>query len=766
MPPLAEFEKLFSSHISSLPDDSRTRAGILLPIIPRRAEWDNFLVAAKQSWPDWQSHLGSYPMSLVVLYGGLAFFEYEDTRFWPKFAEAIGSAKTPSGALYNRLNGAYGDAVKRLGFRLIRKSDHIDYVGSAVHHIGIPLSLWDDFLDVCDWALVSGGWRSLSSADWISATTRLSGSRRRLKSFLVDNRETASDIIAEMVEARQWLSSDTTLTIEGVKSVCFARPEYFDEVPETAEFLRPANPESLLRDRPRLCWNEQRGSIVIHVQGLPPEKLPATWEIDNKTFNAGGTPGEFQLDAAAFRNSFSVKLRHGKSDEVIRVAGAKPWALFDLERSGYLVNSSREILPLRGYILVGPKPLGIKRTGFEEEDSPENEPFELRDGSQCFVTRLWPKDSHATLIVSEGSESSTLRFRTRKRIEARLFIAQGFRSAWYHRNGEQLNVDGLPQICVLVPNGYFTDSATTLNDNFKVTLDGKPGGGSWEPRGEALDEYELFQWQWSSRPFLESKRDARVTDFRQLGTLFKAADIRGNHKLAIEARAFGIRVEYALHIQPAKDGIARCWKNLPGKYLPWFLLTQQPDGMKSEELEFATPMIAPGTKFPYYLLKRYADAGFLVQRGHRWTIAESRARISIETDGSILLRFCGDPAVIWNIYRKMVYIIPPATLPEIVVSEETDEAELLSTNLKSQNLNILDKITAAQANPDAPESKSLMNALREGAKAYKALKKIVKGKGGRTLPYLKMRWPASAHRDLILTLRARNVRVVEDLWNH
>ena len=704
-------------------------------------------------------------MSLVVLYGGLAFFEYEDTRFWPKFAEAVGSAKTPSGAIYNRLNEAYGKAVERLGLRLIRNSDHIAYVGSAVHHIGIPLSLWDDFLDVCDWALVSEGWRNLSAEDWIATVTHLSGSRRRLKSFLAENREAASDIIAEMIEARQWLSSDTTLTIEGIKNVCLVRPEYFDEVPETAEFLRPGNPESLLRDRPRLCWSEQRGSIVMHVQGLPPEKLPATWNLDAKVFNAAGTPGELQLDSAAFRNSFSVKLKNGKTEEVVRLAGANPWALFDLERAGYLVNSSREILPLRGYVLVSPRPLTIKRTGFEEEDAPENDPFELRDKSQCFITRLWPKDSHATLAVSDGSDSSTLRFRTRKRIEARLFIAEGFRSAWYQRNGEQLNVDGLPQVCVLVPNGYFANSAETLNRNFKVTLDGKPGGGNWEARGEALDDYELFQWRWSNRPFLESKAGGRATDLRQLGALFKTADIKGAHKLAVEARAFGIRVEYSLFIQPAKDGIARCWKGLPGKYLPWFLLTQHPDGLKSEELEFATPMIAPGSKFPYYFLKKYADVGLLVQRGHRWTIAESRAHVTTQADGTSLLRFCGDPAIIWSIYRKMVHVIPPATLPEIVVSEASAEVERLEEDLAKCTTNLPDPKIALEQ-PQSSESQALSENLREGAKIARLLKKSLKNKSSRTLPYLRMRWPAAANRDLMQTLKAKNVRLVGDLWSH
>ena len=127
-------------------------------------------------------------------------------------------------------------------------------------------------------------------------------------------------------------------------------------------------------------------------------------------------------------------------------------------------------------------------------------------------------------------------------------------------------------------------------------------------------------------------------------------------------------------------------------------------------------MIAPGSKFPYYLLKKYDDAGLLVQRNQRWTIAESRAQVTTEADGTILLRFCGDPAIVWNIYRKLVHVIPPTMLPEIAVSETTAQIEKLEEDLAALTAKIQADSKTAQEQPQSSESQSLSKRIQEGAK--------------------------------------------------
>jgi len=57
------------------------------------------------------------------------------------------------------------------------------------------------------------------------------GSRLRLKRFLVDNRKAATSFIRELLDAREILSNDQNLTIAGIGQASILRIEYFEEVP-------------------------------------------------------------------------------------------------------------------------------------------------------------------------------------------------------------------------------------------------------------------------------------------------------------------------------------------------------------------------------------------------------------------------------------------------------------------------------------------------------------------------------------------------------
>lgn len=762
-PSLDVYESAFNQSLSAMTSAERNRAGVLLRTIPSRSEWDQFVAAAKASWGAWQRKPETYPSCLVVLYGGLAFLEYEDASFWPKFAAAVGCPEKSLPSLYGKLNRVYCEAVRQRGLRLMGDEARNSYVGSAVHHIGIPLSLWEGFLDICEWAFVRDGWKDLPDADWKAAITRLCGSRTRLRTFLLDNREAGAEIISEMLDARRCLAADLSLTIDQLKHACLLRQEYFDEIPETAEFLRPEDPESLFKDRPRLAWNEGRSTIGLHVPGLEPHKLPGTWRIGSEEHKAAGTSDEIRLDGKAFAEALTVSLKNQGTTQTMRLLGAKPWALFDMERQGYIINPFREHLPLRSYVLISPEKVVIKREGFEENDCPENELYEFRDGTKCYLTRLWPRDRSASLAI--GS-SKTIRFRTRKRIEARLFIGQGYKAAWFQRNGEQISVNELPILCILVPMGYFENPGATLNSSFLVQLDGKQGGGSWETRGQALDDYELFYWRWSERPFVEKVKGGRLTDLKQLRDCFKPADLKGSHTLAVESRTFGIRFAYSLSIQPAKVGIQRCWKNLPGRFLPWFLLAQSPRGLKSEEIEFAAPVVAPGEKFSYFMLKKYEDFGLLVQRGRYWTIQESRASLTEDQASPIVFRYCGDPSILWGLYRKMIHLMPPESLPEITISENSSEIERMRSELRRLEREHQSLFARAMEAPQSRESQRWTDIPMEMRKLKEKIQDATKSGLHRTLPFLEMHWPPAVRGELLHFLRSRNVKLVRDLWNH
>src|ERR1043165_5798912 len=91
-------------------------------------------------------------------------------------------------------------------------------------------------------------------------------------------------------EARPILTEDESLTINQIKQACLLRQEYFDEVPETAEFLRPSDPESLFKDGARLVWNDHQRRISLYLPSVARDNLPEVWKFEGLTQEAAATP--------------------------------------------------------------------------------------------------------------------------------------------------------------------------------------------------------------------------------------------------------------------------------------------------------------------------------------------------------------------------------------------------------------------------------------------------------------------------------------------
>ena len=107
-----------------------------------------------------------------------------------------------------------------------------------------------------------------------------------------------------------------------------------------------------------------------------------------------------------------------------------------------------------------------------------------------------------------------------------------------------------------------------------------------------------------------------------------------------------------------KDSMNECWQNLPGRFLPWILLAQPSagatEGVKWGDLMLAKEVIAPEQRgFSEALLRKYAHYGLLEKRGMRWVIAESRTVFESTAGGGCNLRFCGNPAILWSLFRYM-----------------------------------------------------------------------------------------------------------------
>ena len=425
---LADWEESFQGKLAAIDASKRDKTGALLPIIPDREKWDEFSIAVRSEWNVLKQDLERYPACLIVLYGGLAFFVYDENTFWPHFASLVGSPSIPANQ-QAELNTSFLRASERHGLRVvstpIRRTPHF-YVSVAVSQIGIPLSLWDGFLEICDWASWLDNWEAFTDEEWKQAIAKRTGSRSRLKNFLISNRETSTSLIKELLEARTILATNPEWGIVELSRACFLRTEYFEEVPETAEFLCPTNPESLIRDRAQLIWVEQRARIGLYLPGIQQNKLPAAWSLQHLKQPASRSPDELILNSLAFHPILNLELVSGSRTATQRLRGIDPWGLFDLDRDGRFMNRDREYLPLDSYALVSPAPLpGIVREGFEETDCPINQKFELADGTQCYVTHLYPTGKFAELTLGDRSQRSTIRFRTNSKIEVRFFRGEG-----------------------------------------------------------------------------------------------------------------------------------------------------------------------------------------------------------------------------------------------------------------------------------------------------------------------------------------------------
>jgi hypothetical protein len=679
--PLSDWEQQLTRKLAEVDPASRVKAAALLPIVPSLLDWDEFKASVKAEWTTWKRELLRYRACLLMLYSGIAYYEYDENTFWPQFAEAAGSEPLPANR-QQEINGEFGEAAKFFVLPVKRRGNGTDFVGSAVHYIGVPLSLWDGFLAMCEWALWRKDWKSLTDDDWAEAVNKRSGSRRRLKNFLTYNRELASDLIQDMLDVREILAANEDMTLDGIAQASILRAEYFDEVPETADFLRPGNADSLFQGRARIVWNERHNRISVQLPGVNREKLPATWQIGSRSQRASQSPDELSLDSEAFGKSLLLTLTSGIGSEMQRLHGLTSWGLFDMDSGGRLVDPNRDELPLKSYILVSKQEMGsVSRSGFDEDDYEANERFEFADGNACFVTRLFPTGKRAELRIAETSQTvRIIRFRTRAKVEARAFMGWGRKAAYFARTGVTGVLMGhLPIVCVAIPNGYFNQNETELDRSFRVLIDGKPSAGHWEEitQHAAIDS-QFYHWKWNRRPFLERKPGvSKLTGFQQLTGAYKSPDLRGRRTFTVEALPH-IRADFEAEIvDRTSEAIDSCWKNLPGAFLPLFLLVQSPDGMKWDDLVLARDALAPELPLSPYLLHKYARHGITLLRGHRWEIRESRAEIGLVDRNTSRLKFCGDPSKLWGLYKELSQKARYRMLPIIEVKNNRGEVPYL-----------------------------------------------------------------------------------------
>ena len=658
--PLAGWEKRFDSALRQISENERGKAGAVLAVIPGRDEWDRFVADVRAEWWHWEWVFTINPGCMVALYDGAAFYNYKSGAFWHDFAGVVGSPPIPAN-LQTPINRSYTKAANRFALRIIDGS----FVGSAVSHIGIPISMWDGFLHVCEWALWTDEWDAIDDGAWREAMTRRLGGRALLIKFLVENRDTAMQFVREMLDARRVLSADRALTVSEIAQALILRAEYFDEVPETADFLRPDDPESLFADRGRLAWNEERQTISLYLPPVHQDSLPAMWRLGDHEQAAASTALDFPINAGAFAKILRLQLASNGNETQQRIAGIDRWALYDEARLRF-VNHDRDLLPVSQYTLISRHRLTPQLEGWQHD--PEEPCIDLEsqlaDGTPIFLTKLFAESRRPKLKIGDGP---WIAFAQRRGVALRVFCGErGNNAARFSvmRDG-MVRTELWPRPFLEVPLSLVRDD--DIPAEFTVFVDGQPARGKWRtfqfdpPHADAENAERAFCfWRWD---------DALVPP---------PPDSCGPHTLHVQSRRLGRLMlgaapECRFELLPPTAN--NLWPAKWDDYMAWVLLSQVQDHATWEEVRIAREAVAMfaniNLKAVYYQIRKLERHGYLVVRGHRYRDFRNRIALANAPSGAFGGEYCGLTSLLYELVRK----VPPLSLA-IAPSESGRPAKL------------------------------------------------------------------------------------------
>ncbi len=667
----ADWNSHFEVEFNKISADRRRKPGAFLSAIPSGTDWEIYLDFIRREWRF--GRITEFPFCLLTLYAGVAFHDYESGDFWKPFAAAIG-VESISPSEYNHLNDYFIYRAKEIGIETLTNSRGNDFVGTAIFQIGVPLSFWQDFLKICENLWWREDWKSFSNDEWGAFVTRKVGGLARLKRFLVDNPKTARRFIAEVHDVRRLVASGED--VAEIVEISFLRSEHFAAAPETEQFISPQKSleKSLaFLNHFRLVWKENQAKISIYLPPVAAAELPAVWHLGDLEQRADVYQQEFSVNGRAFQSKLSLKLEGSSKTELKKLDGIENWAIFD-DDTNRLVNIERANLPLKSYTIISAALLeNILLKGFDDEIAP-NESFELRDGFQCFVTRLVPLEQKAQISFLCSGEKAELKFRAKNRVEIFLLAGLDCNAAQFRLYENTLKTDCLPVPCLILPTDLFDGEEIDLAEKFKVLLDAQMSAGNWEKARD--DGHQTFYfWRWDSAMQARKKVD-----------------------LTIESEGWDIKKEFKIEIVQPRANLTDCWANLPDKFLPFVLLAQpnfkSDKGTTFDEMRELKEIIQPQGRFVNVgFFHFYENLGVLKSFGKRWQFAKSKFNFGTNNDSNVL-RFCGNPSLLWQTLRYLAEKLPNSEFDKIkVVSKKGEVTHLLLNVTQEQKILCEDYVT-------------------------------------------------------------------------
>ncbi len=645
--------------------------GRALGAVPASEDLPAFMEELRRLWREgWAENLGAQPHLLLQLYHTVAFLRYDGGRFWDGFCEELRVDRLNPNQ-QTAINNQFARTSERYGLPVPRAdASHRLFVQSAVRHIGIPVRVWRGFISVCErlW-FADHNWRDWDAVKWEASISKWVEGRLHLRRFFVENREMANLWIAEMFEARQVLDKNPGWTLLDITQVTLLRPEYFDAVPETALFLRPDNPESLFKDRPRLRLSEENGTVRIILEAprvATEAHLPATWAVGPREAGASINPVDIPLNSDAFLPERILRLRRAGGELAsYRLRSLAPWALWSEALQSFISPEARH-LPVGCYTLISMQMLDFQcREGWSVDDDEElrwNVEHELYRGQTCYISRLYPEGRRAELGVAGWHR---ILFAPRESLELRLFPRPVDRFQLGISNEGTVELPRWPWFLLKVPAGMLANTVDEteqiLNQTFSLYAGEVPMLGAWSA-GEAADGLEndqlyLFRvgedFAFPPPPVQSPPRgQLKLGGFNQLdAAVIIAPQQNMNQPFPVQLRSerlgvipFGTAPEVRIkRTAPLEQRHAEKLNICFGSYRPWFLLTATQDHASWEELLIADAMMNFGgnqhlSEWQFIVIER---TGMITRRGQCWKDFENRIHFANYATGQFSVRYAG-----------------------------------------------------------------------------------------------------------------------------
>lgn len=220
-----------------------------------------------------------------------------------------------------------------------------------------------------------------------------------------------------------------------------------------------------------------------------------------------------------------------------------------------------------------------------------------------------------------------------------------------------LKTDCLPAPCLTLPTDLFEADEIDLTSKFKVSLNEGACAGRWEKAREDGGQAFYF-WRWDENTRARKKLN-----------------------LTIESEGLAIKKEFEIEILQPKNNLKDCWSNLPGEFLPFILLAQpnfkSDKGASFDEMREIKEIIQPKSRFVRIgFFHFHENQGVLKGNGNRWQFARSKIYFGAR-DGEHLLRFCGNPSLLWQMLRYVAEKLPQENFDKIeVVTKKGDLTHL------------------------------------------------------------------------------------------